>query len=67
MSPQAHSGDRERRLVRILEVDPDLAADLDTEAIDSATNQLIAPVAALEWQRHRGRWGRLIRRDTLGC
>jgi CRP/FNR family transcriptional regulator, cyclic AMP receptor protein len=43
--------------VRILDVDPDLAADLEPDAVESATTELIAPVASLDWPRHRGRWG----------
>ena len=58
--------DIERRLARILHVDPDLAADLDAEMLESATAELIAPVARLEWQRRRGRWGPADPRGHLG-
>jgi CRP/FNR family transcriptional regulator, cyclic AMP receptor protein len=50
-------GELDRRPVRILEVDPDLAADLDGEAAQTASAQLIAPVVRIDWRRHRGRWG----------
>ena len=60
------SADVDRRLVRILEVDPDLAADLAPDAVESAATELIAPVASLEWQRHRGRWGPSDPRGHLG-
>lgn len=47
----------EPRLVRILEVDPDLALDLDPETSLDATAELLAPVARIEWERKDGRWG----------
>jgi CRP/FNR family transcriptional regulator, cyclic AMP receptor protein len=59
-------GELDRRLVRILEVDPDLAADLDGEAAQTASAQLIAPVVRIEWPRHRGRWGPSEQREHLG-
>jgi CRP/FNR family transcriptional regulator, cyclic AMP receptor protein len=43
--------------VRLLEVDPDLGADLDPENLRVATDELIAPVAPIDWQRTQGRWG----------
>src|SRR5918995_1188335 len=59
-------GELDRRLVRILEVDPDLAADLDGEAAQTASAQLSAPVVRIEWPRHRGRWGPSEPREHLG-
>ena len=47
----------EPRLVRILEVDPDLAVDLDAETSRDATVDLRAPVARIEWERNDSRWG----------
>jgi CRP/FNR family transcriptional regulator, cyclic AMP receptor protein len=47
----------EPRLVRILDVDPDLAVDLDPERSRDATAELRAPVARVEWERNDGRWG----------
>jgi hypothetical protein len=43
------------RVVRVLEVDPDLAIDLDADVVAAATAELVAPVATLDWSRHRGR------------
>jgi CRP/FNR family transcriptional regulator, cyclic AMP receptor protein len=45
------------RIVRLLEVDPDLSVDLDPEAARAAAEELIAPAVPLEWATHRGRWG----------
>src|SRR5919108_5302439 len=56
-------GARDRRVVRLLEVDPDLGADLDPESLAAATTELLAQVAPLEWTTNRGRWGPV---DTVG-
>jgi hypothetical protein len=45
------------RTVRVLELDPDLCADLDPQRLASAQADLIAPLAQLEWASHEGRWG----------
>lgn len=47
----------QRRIVRVLAVDPELGADLDPDSLEAATSQLIAPVAPIGWARRRGRWG----------
>jgi CRP-like cAMP-binding protein len=44
------------RVVRVLELDPDLGVDLDADALESATAELVAPLARVDWTRHRGRW-----------
>jgi CRP/FNR family transcriptional regulator, cyclic AMP receptor protein len=54
------------RLVRILEADPDLAADLDPQALESATAELTASVASIEWRQRRGRWGPSAPQGHLG-
>jgi CRP/FNR family cyclic AMP-dependent transcriptional regulator len=64
MWTNADHGDR--RLVRVLEADPDLGVDLDPEALEVAGAELIAPVASIRWPRHRGRWGPSEPRGHLG-
>lgn len=59
-------GERERHLVRLLEVDPDLGADLDPAALESATPELVAPVVPVEWVRRENRWGPSEPRGHLG-
>jgi CRP/FNR family transcriptional regulator, cyclic AMP receptor protein len=59
-------GGPEPRLVRILEVDPDLAVDLDPETSRDATADLRAPVARIEWERNTGRWGPSDHEGHLG-
>ena len=56
-------GARDGRVVRLLEIDPDLGADLDPESLATATTELLAQVAPLEWTTNRGRWGP---GDTVG-
>jgi CRP/FNR family cyclic AMP-dependent transcriptional regulator len=57
MSRGTGPGDVERGIVRVLDVDPDLATDLDPETLRSVTAELMAPVVTIEWASHRGRWG----------
>jgi CRP/FNR family transcriptional regulator, cyclic AMP receptor protein len=60
------NGDSERRLVRVLDIDPDLGTDLDPDALRSATAELIAPVVPVEWVKHTGRWGPSALEGHLG-
>lgn len=60
---KSDDGARDRRVVRLLEIDPDLGADLDPESLATATTELLAQVAPLEWTTNRGRWGP---GDTVG-
>jgi CRP/FNR family cyclic AMP-dependent transcriptional regulator len=53
----------DRGLVRLLEVDPDLGADLDPETLETTSAELIAPLATIDWTTNRGRWGPA---DTVG-
>lgn len=57
MRSHERNGHDERRLVRVLELDPDLAVDLDADALGAAEAELVAPAATLDWPRRRGRWG----------
>jgi hypothetical protein len=51
------NGELDRRLVRVLDIDPDLGVDLDAESLGPAGAELIAPVASVECAGGRGRWG----------
>jgi hypothetical protein len=55
-TPSAETDDA-IRVGRVLDLDPDLGADLDPERLRSATAELVAPLAALEWTSREGRWG----------
>jgi CRP/FNR family transcriptional regulator, cyclic AMP receptor protein len=57
MEREARNGHGERRLERVLELDPDLGLDLDPSAMSAATAGLVAPVARIDWTSRRGRWG----------
>jgi CRP-like cAMP-binding protein len=46
-----------RRVVRLLEHDPDLAQELDEEEAARARTELIARAETLRWKRRRGHWG----------
>jgi CRP-like cAMP-binding protein len=52
--------------VRLLEVDPELGADLDPEALRKATAELIAPVVPISWTTNSGRWGPADSEGHLG-
>lgn len=52
--------------MRLLEIDPDLGADLDPDAFRMAAAELVAPVVRIEWGRQRGRWGPSDPRGHLG-
>ncbi len=52
MSPAGEEG-----LVRILDVEPDLARGLDEEAVKAATGALLAQCLRLEWTTQRDGWG----------
>jgi CRP/FNR family transcriptional regulator, cyclic AMP receptor protein len=41
----------------VLELDPDLGADLDPDALRIAGTELVAPLVRVQWHTHRGRWG----------
>lgn len=56
----------QRRVVRVLGVDPDLGVDLDPETLRRATEELAAPLVRIEWPSHRGRWGPPEPAGTLG-
>ena len=45
------------RVVRVLEVDPDLGADLDPSALEKATRELAAPVFDVTWTTRSAQWG----------
>jgi hypothetical protein len=45
------------RTAHVLELDPDLGADLDPQRLASARADLIAPLAGLAWTSREGRWG----------
>jgi CRP-like cAMP-binding protein len=45
------------RMVRVLEEDPDLAADLERHVAASAARELIAPAVAVTWTTRRSEWG----------
>ena len=51
MSRGTGPGDVERGIVRVLDVDPDLATDLDPETLRSATAELMAPVVTVAEDR----------------
>jgi CRP/FNR family transcriptional regulator, cyclic AMP receptor protein len=53
-------------MVRLLDVDPDLAIDLDPQALDVAASELVVPAATLDWSHRRGRWARDGPRGHLG-
>jgi CRP/FNR family transcriptional regulator, cyclic AMP receptor protein len=55
-----------RRVVRLLELDPDLAGDLDHEDATRARTELIARAQMLDWKQRRGRWGPSDPRGYLG-
>jgi CRP/FNR family transcriptional regulator, cyclic AMP receptor protein len=54
---EAGNGDLDRRLVHVIEVDPDLAIDLDPEASRAAAAELLARAAPIDWARNEGTWG----------
>jgi len=54
------------RPVRLLEIDPDLAQELDEEDADRARAELIARAQRLEWKHHAGHWGPSDPRGYLG-
>ena len=56
----------DRRSVRVLEVDPDLGADLDPETFRGAAAELTAPIVPIEWTTGQGRWGPSDTRGHLG-
>jgi len=58
--------DAGRRLVPVLEVDPDLGADLEPDALRTAAADLIAPTVPIEWAKRRGRWGPADPQGHLG-
>lgn len=47
----------DRRLVRVLEADPDLGVDLDPATLEVAVAELVGPVVQLDWAAAEGRWG----------
>jgi CRP/FNR family transcriptional regulator, cyclic AMP receptor protein len=55
-----------RGAVRLLEVDPDLGADLEPESLRTAASELVAPVTRVGWARNRGRWGPADPQGHLG-
>jgi CRP/FNR family cyclic AMP-dependent transcriptional regulator len=57
MEMRGKNGHEERRLTRVLELDPDLGLDLNPSAMSAATAELVAPVAGIDWTTRRGRWG----------
>jgi CRP/FNR family transcriptional regulator, cyclic AMP receptor protein len=50
----------------VLELDPDLAAELDPDALQVASIELVAPLVPVPWHTHRGRWGPADSRGHLG-
>jgi CRP/FNR family cyclic AMP-dependent transcriptional regulator len=44
-------------MAHVLELDPDLGADLEASEVAAATAELVAPVASLGWTTREGRWG----------
>ena len=44
-------------MVRVLEIEPDLGADLDPAAFASARHELVAPIDELPWTTRSGNWG----------
>lgn len=59
-------GDLGRRVVRVLEVEPDLAADLDPGALQVARAELVAPATPIEWRTRREPWGPAETQGYLG-
>ena len=57
MPEPAHEAAGSARIVRVLEIDPDLGADLDSHLLAGATRELVAPVVDVEWSARTGRWG----------
>jgi CRP/FNR family transcriptional regulator, cyclic AMP receptor protein len=55
-----------RRVVRLLERDPDLAQELDEEDAARARTELIARAQTLDWKQRRGHWGPPDPRGYLG-
>jgi hypothetical protein len=66
MSEPAVASHRDRRIGRVLEIDPDLGVDLAPEALESATADLVVPLVQVEWAKHRGAWGPSETRGCLG-
>lgn len=56
----------DRRLVRVLDAEPDLGADLDPETLSYAREELLAPAIPIEWATNRGRWGPTEPQGHLG-
>ena len=56
----------EPRWIRVLELDPDLGADLDTHALEVASAELVVPLVRVQWHTHRGRWGPADSEGHLG-
>jgi CRP/FNR family cyclic AMP-dependent transcriptional regulator len=54
------------RMVRVLEEDPELAADLDSHLLPSATRELIAPAFEVTWTTRTGPWGFAYESMRLG-
>jgi CRP/FNR family transcriptional regulator, cyclic AMP receptor protein len=57
MPDPAHAQEPAAPMVRVLEADPDLGADLDRLTLASATRELIAPLVEVGWTTHGGHWG----------
>jgi CRP/FNR family transcriptional regulator, cyclic AMP receptor protein len=45
------------RMVRVLEEDPELGADLDRHVVADATRELIAPAVEVTWTTRNAQWG----------
>ena len=54
VKPSAETDDA-IRTAHVLELDPDLGADLDPQRLVSARADLMTPLAELEWTSHEGR------------
>jgi CRP/FNR family transcriptional regulator, cyclic AMP receptor protein len=57
MSDPAHAEEQRPRQVRVLDVDPDLGADLRPDALATATSELVAPLFDVTWTTRTAQWG----------
>jgi CRP/FNR family transcriptional regulator, cyclic AMP receptor protein len=57
MSDPARAEQEEPRLIRILEADPDLGADLNGHTLAKAAGELLAPVFDVQWRTRTAHWG----------